>query len=252
MLSHGQFAFVRGRSPLGGAAAASRLVRENVMIVTRAAVAVSAFALVAACSRTPPEPAPSTSTSSPASSATALGAAVNASSSGGPAAAPKPAVANGRCVTPMSDSPASIPASASPPACPKDPEPNTKLPEAKVAFPDAPNTPHVDVELVKSEHDIQKGLMYRQSMPEERGMLFKLDERRDHTFWMHNTCIPLDMMFVDDDGLIVGIVEAAKPLDDATRSVGCPSSYVLEVNAGWSRRHGVKPGQKLGLPPSAR
>ena len=94
--------------------------------------------------------------------------------------------------------------------------------------------------------------MYRRAMADDRGMLFKLDERRDHTFWMHNTCIPLDMLFVDDDGTVVGIVEGAEPLTDATRSVGCPSSYVLEVNAGWTRKNGVAPGQKITIPPSAR
>ncbi|MBX3186692.1 MAG: DUF192 domain-containing protein [Labilithrix sp.] len=126
------------------------------------------------------------------------------------------------------------------------------MPSAQVAFPDAPGKPKVDVEIAANEHDIQRGLMYRTQMGEERGMLFRLSERREHTFWMHNTCIPLDMLFVDDDGVIVGIVEAATPLTDATRTVGCPSSYVLEVNAGWSRRHGVRPGQKMGLPPAAR
>jgi len=126
------------------------------------------------------------------------------------------------------------------------------MPLGQVSLPDAPGAPRVDVEIARNDHDIQRGLMYRTSMPEGRGMLFRLEERREHTFWMHNTCIPLDMMFVDDDGLIVGIVESAMPLDDATRSVGCPSTWVLEVNAGWSRKHGVKPGQRLGIPASAR
>jgi hypothetical protein len=94
--------------------------------------------------------------------------------------------------------------------------------------------------------------MYRRSMPEDHGMLFHLDERREHTFWMHNTCMPLDMLFVDDDGTVVGIVEAATPLTDTSRTVGCPSSFVLEVNAGWCRRHGVRAGQKLGIPANAR
>jgi uncharacterized membrane protein (UPF0127 family) len=65
---------------------------------------------------------------------------------------------------------------------------------------------------------------------------------------MHNTCIPLDMLFVDEDGLIVGIVENAPTLDDGTREVSCPSRWVLEVNAGWSRRHAVRAGQRLVLP----
>lgn len=145
-----------------------------------------------------------------------------------------------------------IPASASPPACPADPEPNLKLPEAQVTFPDSADKLKVDVELAMNDHDIQRGLMYRRSMPSSRGMFFKLDERRDHTFWMHNTCIPLDMMFVDDDGMIVGIVESAVPLDESSRKVGCASSYVLEVNAGWSRKHGVAPGQRLGIPKAGK
>jgi uncharacterized membrane protein (UPF0127 family) len=85
-------------------------------------------------------------------------------------------------------------------------------------------------------------------MGEDRGMLFDLRTRSDHEFWMHNTCIPLDLLFVDTDGLIVGIVENAPTLDDAPRSVKCPSRYVLEVNAGWSRRHGVKAGQQMSIP----
>jgi uncharacterized membrane protein (UPF0127 family) len=80
-------------------------------------------------------------------------------------------------------------------------------------------------------------------------MLFDLTTREDHKFWMHNTCIPLDLMYVDDDGLIVGIVENAPTLNDEPRGVGCPSRYVIEVNAGWARRHGVKAGQSVRLPP---
>jgi hypothetical protein len=62
---------------------------------------------------------------------------------------------------------------------------------------------------------------------------------------MHNTCIPLDMLFIDDDGLIVGIEENTPTMSDDTFSVGCSSKYVLELNAGWCRRHGVVAGQKV-------
>jgi len=91
--------------------------------------------------------------------------------------------------------------------------------------------------------------MYRTSLADDRGMLFDLQTREDHKFWMHNTCIPLDLLYLDDDGLIVGIVENAPTLNDDPRGVDCPSRYVLEVNAGWSRRHGVKAGQFVPLPP---
>jgi hypothetical protein len=122
-----------------------------------------------------------------------------------------------------------------------------KLPVVRVAFPDAPGVA-VDAELVRSEHDTMRGLMYRKSMGAERGMLFDLTVRDDHKFWMHNTCIPLDLLYIDDDGLLVGIVENAPTLDDESRGVGCLSRWVLEVNAGWSRRHNVKAGQHVTLP----
>jgi uncharacterized membrane protein (UPF0127 family) len=84
-------------------------------------------------------------------------------------------------------------------------------------------------------------------MPEDRGMIFTFEERQNHRFWMHNTCIPLDMLFIDGDGTIVGIEENTSTMDDSTFEVGCPSNYVLELNAGWTRKHGVKAGQKVKL-----
>jgi uncharacterized membrane protein (UPF0127 family) len=115
-----------------------------------------------------------------------------------------------------------------------------------VRFPQGGAT--VRAEVATSPRETERGLMYRRSMAEDHGMLFDLRTRSDHEFWMHNTCIPLDLMFVDADGLIVGIVESAPTLDDTPRSVKCPSRYVLEVNAGWSRRHGVKAGQQMSIP----
>jgi uncharacterized membrane protein (UPF0127 family) len=108
----------------------------------------------------------------------------------------------------------------------------------------------VSAEIARSSHDLEKGLMYRTKMPEDAGMLFLLGERTVHRFWMHNTCIPLDLLFIDEDGTIVGIVENAPTLNDDERSVPCRSSYVLEVNAGYTRRHGVRAGQHVTLPPS--
>ena len=154
----------------------------------------------------------------------------------------------------MKPTPAEAPPAVAPgPAagCPVDPEggpPN--VPVVHVGFPGASGV-SVEAELVSSDHDTMRGLMYRRRMPEERGMLFHLRAREDHQFWMHNTCIPLDLLYIDDDGLLVGIAENAPTLSDDTVSVGCPSRYVLEVNAGWTRRHGVKAGQKVNLPAGA-
>jgi len=125
-----------------------------------------------------------------------------------------------------------------------------QLPLVRVVFRDVSGIA-LDAELVRSEHDTARGLMYRKRLDEERGMLFDLRVRDDHRFWMHNTCIPLDLIYVDEDGLVVGIVENAPTLDDETRGVGCPSRWVLEVNAGWSRRHGVKAGQHMSIPSEA-
>jgi uncharacterized membrane protein (UPF0127 family) len=197
-----------------------------------------------ACSRTPPEPTPSVQTESAARSATP-------SLSVAPAAA-SPAAAAARCITELPKTAPMIPPPADAAHCPPDPDANLKMPLAEVTFPDAPSAPRVEVELAKVPHDVERGLMYRRTMADDHGMLFRLDGRRDHTFWMHNTCIPLDMMFVEEDGTIVGIVEGAAPLTDTTRSVGCPSVFVLEMNGGWSRKHGVAPGQKITIPFAAR
>jgi uncharacterized membrane protein (UPF0127 family) len=119
-----------------------------------------------------------------------------------------------------------------------------------VTFPEAGGAA-VETEVVRSPHDTARGLMYRTSLATDHGMLFDLRVREDHKFWMHNTCIPLDLLYVDEDGLIVGLVENAPTLNDESRGVGCPSRYVLEVTAGWARRHGVKAGQHMIIPPEA-
>ncbi|HEY4118295.1 MAG TPA: DUF192 domain-containing protein, partial [Byssovorax sp.] len=103
----------------------------------------------------------------------------------------------------------------------------------------------VNVEVTENDHDRQRGLMFRRSMPEDHGMIFLFPTKEDHSFWMHNTCIPLDMLYIDDDGLVVGIEENTPTMSDDTFSVGCSSKYVLELNAGWCRRHGVVAGQKV-------
>jgi hypothetical protein len=130
--------------------------------------------------------------------------------------------------------------------CPKDPEGPSMLPVQSLTLNEAKTT--VRAEIARAPHDLEKGLMYRTQMAEDAGMLFRLGDRSVHRFWMHNTCIPLDLLFVDDDGTIVGIVENAPTLNDEERSVPCRSSFVLELNAGYSRRHNVRAGQHVTLP----
>jgi uncharacterized membrane protein (UPF0127 family) len=103
----------------------------------------------------------------------------------------------------------------------------------------------VNVEIVATQAKIQRGLMYRENLPPDDGMLFLLGEESDHTFWMHNTLIPLDMIFIRKDMTIAGIVQNAEPKTDTTRKVGELSLYVLEVNGGYCASHGVAANAKV-------
>jgi uncharacterized membrane protein (UPF0127 family) len=78
-------------------------------------------------------------------------------------------------------------------------------------------------------------------------MLFVFEEDADHEFWMKNTVIPLDMLFIAADGRLVGIRANATPLSTASVGVGAPSRFVLEVPGGWAARHGVAPGARVEL-----
>jgi uncharacterized membrane protein (UPF0127 family) len=110
----------------------------------------------------------------------------------------------------------------------------------------------VVVELARTDAERARGLMGRTSLPEDRGMLFLFDETAEHAFWMKDTPLPLDMIFIDEEGRIVGIVERAAPRTLAQRTVGVPSRYVLEVNGGWSRARGVKAGDRVRFEDVAR
>ena len=109
------------------------------------------------------------------------------------------------------------------------------VPVGHLTFPGSTDAPRLEVELMFTDAHQERGLMYRRSLADDKGMLFGWNNPSVHTFWMHNTCIPLDMLFIDREGFIAGIVENAPSLNDDPRSIDCPVSYVLEVNAGWSR-----------------
>ena len=103
----------------------------------------------------------------------------------------------------------------------------------------------VTVEVVRAPAELERGLMFRERLAPDAGMLFVFPGTAVHTFWMKNTLIPLDMIFADADGVVVGVVENAEPLTTTARDVGAPSRYVLEVNAGWSAAHGVARGDRM-------
>jgi uncharacterized protein len=156
---------------------------------------------------------------------------------------PTPIPAASACLRETPATPPPAVTAASPTRCPKDPAPTT-FPIRTIDV----NGTALEAEIATTDQESERGLMYRMNMPENHGMLFNLHVTKDHEFWMRNTCIPLDMMYIDENGRIVGILENVPVLNDEPRSVGCPSRWVLEVNAGWSRRHGVKAGDKIRLP----
>jgi len=153
-----------------------------------------------------------------------------------------------RCIHPTEAEPKRAVAQPSPdPKCPVEEGPSPKsLPAGKVVFPEAKDTT-VTVEIARTNETRMRGLMYRKSLPEDQGMIFVFDTPGKHKFWMRNTCIPLDMLFVDDEGFVVGIEENTTTMSDTTFSVPCASTYVVEVNAGFCRRHGIRAGQKIVL-----
>jgi uncharacterized membrane protein (UPF0127 family) len=95
----------------------------------------------------------------------------------------------------------------------------------------------------------ENGLMFRDSLPEDRGMLFVFDHPKSASFWMRNTKIPLSIAFIDSTGKILEI-ESMKPLDETVvPSASDQVAYALEVNQGWFSRHGVALGAKIdGIP----
>ena len=100
----------------------------------------------------------------------------------------------------------------------------------------------VTVELARTEPERTRGLMFRQALPSGRGMLFLFEHSEPLKFWMKNTYIPLDMIFMDSDKRVVYVEENAEPLTLTPRGPDVDSRYVLEVPGRWARAHGVEPG----------
>lgn len=125
----------------------------------------------------------------------------------------------------------------------RDPEPTAPPgPQARVFLASATGDVVVSVEVVSTPAKIGQGLMYRQHLPPDAGMLFLMGYENDWQFYMRNTLIPLDMVFIKKDMTIAGIVENAEPRTETLRQVGLPSLYVLEVNGGWTAAHKVAAG----------
>lgn len=104
------------------------------------------------------------------------------------------------------------------------------------------------VEIADTEPEREKGLMYRKSLPEGQGMLFDFHHEQEVGFWMKNTYIPLDMIFISSNGRIASIAHDAKPLSEQVIYSGAPVRAVLEVKGGTARRLGIAPGDRVANP----
>lgn len=117
-----------------------------------------------------------------------------------------------------------------------------------------PETPRVQfsgadaefyVELATTQHERSKGLMYRPEMQEQWGMLFIFDGSKKRSFWMKDTLIPLDMIFMDESGEVVNIIHEAEPETTTARNSEGAAKYVLELNGGTARDVGLEAGAQM-------
>jgi uncharacterized membrane protein (UPF0127 family) len=104
------------------------------------------------------------------------------------------------------------------------------------------------VELATNDEERTRGLMYRKELPEGQGMLFDFERDQPVSFWMRNTYIPLDIIFIQGDGRILRIAENTQPLSDRLIPSGGPVRAVLEVIGGTARKLGIAPGDRVESP----
>jgi uncharacterized protein len=109
-------------------------------------------------------------------------------------------------------------------------------------------THEFSVEVMRSEPQRERGLMFRRYLPQDRGMLFDFGVERPVMMWMKNTYLPLDMIFIGRAGMVVGLTEKAEPLSEKIIPSGAPAYGVLEVNAGTAGRIGLKIGDSVRHP----
>jgi uncharacterized protein len=122
------------------------------------------------------------------------------------------------------------------------------LKQSSLTIDTASATQRFTVDLAVSDEDQAQGLMFRRSLPRDAGMLFDFGKTRLAEFWMKNTLIPLDMLFIAADGHIADIHERAVPLSEATIESKVPVRAVLEVNGGTVARLGIREGDLVHHP----
>ena len=104
------------------------------------------------------------------------------------------------------------------------------------------------VEIADDPEERAQGLMFRRDLPTDSGMLFVWPEAAPRTFWMKNTPLSLDMLFVGADGRVCGLIERAEPMTLDPRPSGCDAVAVLEIHGGLAARYGVEIGARMRHP----
>jgi uncharacterized membrane protein (UPF0127 family) len=103
----------------------------------------------------------------------------------------------------------------------------------------------IDIQIANTEFDRQLGLMFRKNMEENQGMLFIFPDVKTRSFWMRNTEIPLDIIFIDPSKTILNIARNTTPYSDISYTSVAPAKYVLEVKGGFADRHNISSGDKV-------
>jgi uncharacterized membrane protein (UPF0127 family) len=114
----------------------------------------------------------------------------------------------------------------------------------KLAF---DNGSALNVDVFTTPEQIRTGLMNIWSMPDDQGAVFVFNGQGPKRFWMRSTRIPLDMLAVDESGMVIAVVENAQPMTDTPIELPENAMYVVEVNAGWARSHGIQPGSMVNV-----
>lgn len=146
---------------------------------------------------------------------------------------PQTRCVSGQCLVPAGDS--------------GEPNPTT----GKLSFDSNSGAQSLDVEIADDNFERARGMMCRTKLRKDWGMLFLMPTTRIQSFWMKNTLIPLDMVFIDEHWTVVGIVDNVPQQQLQTSGVDMPSRYVLEVGAGEANRLGIFAGQLFHFEPAA-
>jgi uncharacterized membrane protein (UPF0127 family) len=103
------------------------------------------------------------------------------------------------------------------------------------------------IEVADEDHERAAGLMFRTEMPDDHGMLFEFQQTRPVAFWMKNTPMPLDLVFIGEDGKVIAVLPG-EPFSTASITPNAPTRFVLELKAGTAQKAGIVDGVRLRHP----